>query len=368
MAEGQLGVGIMGAGRVSRDHAYAATAGAHTRLVAIADPVEERVAGLAERFGCDAHTSHREMLSRPDVDLVLAGVPHGLHGPLALDVLNGGKHLMIEKPMAIALEECDAIASAAASNGRRLMVGHTQHFFPANLAVKGLIESGRIGAPVMASQWWYKPFGLAGRPAWMLDRSQGGGMWMMNGAHMLDLLMWLIDSDVVAVKGRVTNSVMGQRADDSVVAYVEFACGVGATVNHSGAKRPEPPPPQQWMTTEVVGTEGSAKVVSYQGEAYLNLDGEYEAIDVARDQERDQAVAAFINAESGNPPGAPLAQSVIEQTGGIAAEVAAFAGSILRQEEPPVAVDHATGVMRTLLAIEESSASGREIRLAVEPT
>ena len=358
-----LGVGILGAGRVSRDHAYAATQAKGTRLVAVADPVEQRCRAYADRFGGEAHADFRELLSRDDVDLVLAGVPHGLHGSVGLEVLNAGKHLMIEKPMATTVEACVAMIDAAKKNGVRLMVGHTQHFFPANIAAKRLIESGEIGDPVMAAQWWYKPFGLDGRPAWMLNREQGGGMWLMNGAHMLDVLMWLIDSPVTSVKGNVTNTILQQEADDSVCAFLEFANGVSATLNHSGSKRPEPAPAEQWMTTQVIGTEGSARVVSYQGEAYVNCDGKDEPVSQERDAAREGAVAAFINEEAGNPAGMPLAQSAIEQTTGILNEVEAFADAILGDQDLPVGNQQALDVVRVMLAVEASSRSGREVRL-----
>lgn len=357
------GVGIVGAGRVSRDHAYAVenTSGLH--LVGVADPMEEKSTAFGQKHRCEAYTDHRELLARDDLDLVLVGVPHGMHASVTVDVLNAGKHAMIEKPMAMTLDECEAMIEAADKNEVQLMVGHTQHFFPANLAVKRLIDEGAIGELVLANQFWYKPFGLAGRPPWMLDRTQGGGMWLMNGAHMVDCLLWFIGSEVVSVKGSVTNTIIEQKADDSILAFLEFASGVCATLAHSGSKRPEPSPPEQWMTTEITGTEGSLKVISYEGKAWLNTQGEYEPVTIDRDLDRERAIAAFVNTEAGKPEDAPIAQSTIEQVAGIMDEVRAFVGAIEAGVEPPVGNRHSAAVMEAVFAVEGSSRAGHEVKL-----
>ena len=358
-----LGVGIIGAGRVSRDHAYAVQRHAGLQLVGVAEPDEEKRSRFVQRYRCDACANHRDLLAKDGVDMVLVGVPHWLHAPVVKDVLNAGVHCMVEKPMAMTVEECRGMVAAAEENGVRLMVGHTQHFFPANIAVKGLVARGEIGEIVIAAQAWYKPFGLAGRPPWMLDREKGGGMWLMNGAHMLDCLMWFVDSEVAAVKGSVTNKIVKQKADDSIVAFIEFTSGVCATLAHSGSKRPEPPPPEQWFTTEVTGTEGSARVISYEGKAWVNTQGEDKPVTQQRNAEQEQAVRAFLNAEAGRTADAPMAQSAIEQTSGIVDEVAAFAEAVALGYEPPVSNRHALAVMATILAVEESSRTGREVRL-----
>ena len=360
------GVGFFGAGRVSRDHVYAATRLPDLKLVGVAEPDEERRTLFAQRHGCDGYADHRDLLAREDVDLVLVGLPHYLHAPLTIDALNAGKHVMVEKPMAMTVEECEAMIEAADRNGVRLMVGHTQHFFPSNIAAKDLIDRGEIGEIVLATQTWSKPFGLAGRPPWLLDRSTGGGMWLMNGAHMLDCLLWFVGSEVVAVKGSVTSKIVQQEADDSIIALLEFANGVYATVVHSGSKRPVQPPPEQWLIGETTGTEGAVRTVPYQGEAWLNTEGDYEPVDLGDDGSRAAEVAAFLQAtDPATAPssGAEVPRSAVEEMAGVASEVAAFIGAIESGAEPPVSNAHALAVMEAMLAVEESSRTGREVRL-----
>ena len=356
------GLGLIGAGRVSRDHVYAIQNIPGLQLIGVADLDESRRSEFAQRYQCDAYEDYRDLLVRDDIDLILAGVPHWLHAPISIDALNASKHVMVEKPMAMTVEECEAMIEAAEKNNVQLMVGHTQHFFPANIAAKDLIDQGEIGEIVMATQTWYKPFGLPTRQPWMLDRAKGGGMLMMNGTHMMDCLLWFIDSEVVAVKGNVTNKIVRQKADDSLIALLEFANGVYATVVHSCSKDPGHPP-EQWLTGEIIGTEGSIKTIPYQGKAWLNTQDEYEPIELGTDLSREKDITAFVNERTGSPIDTPIAQSIIEEILGVTNEVAAFVKAIETGTEPPISNTHALAVIKSLLAIEESSRTGREVRL-----
>ncbi|HIE27121.1 TPA: hypothetical protein EYP66_07530 [Candidatus Poribacteria bacterium] len=92
------GVGIIGAGRASRDHVYAVKNIPELQLIGVADPDEARRNDFAQRHQCDVYEDYRHLLARGDIHLILAGVPHWLHAPLSIDALNAGKHVMVEKP------------------------------------------------------------------------------------------------------------------------------------------------------------------------------------------------------------------------------------------------------------------------------
>ena len=136
-------VGIIGAGRVSGGHAAAAAAVPELELAAVVEPNEERRARFADKHGCAAYARHQDMLSGGGIDLALLGLPHWLHAPVAVDCLNAGVHTMVEKPMAVAVEECDQMIEAADASGAQLMVGHTQQFFNANIVTRRLSEAER---------------------------------------------------------------------------------------------------------------------------------------------------------------------------------------------------------------------------------
>ena len=115
--QAQLGIGIIGASRVAPEHARAVAAADATWLVGIADPDVTRAERVAEDHGCRVFADHRELLVRPEVSVVMLGLPNDLHCPVALDALEAGKHVFVEKPMANTLEECDRMIEAAARNG-----------------------------------------------------------------------------------------------------------------------------------------------------------------------------------------------------------------------------------------------------------
>jgi predicted dehydrogenase len=322
-----LGVGILGAGRIASGHAHAVRAVDGLRLVAVAEPNDERRARFTERFGCAGYADHGQLLARDDVDIVLAGLPHFLHAPLVVEALDAGKHTMVEKPMAMTLDECDRMIEAAEAHGVQLMVGHHHHFVPANVAAKELLLSRELGDTVMATETWYKPFGLQWRPAWFLDRATGGGMWWMNGAHMIDRLLFFVGSDIVCVKGMLSHRVLGQSCDDTSMALFQFTDGTYATAVHSGYKHPTG---AEWHVGEITATEGMLKAAGNQ--LWVSKEGKYEPVAV------------------------PAESALVR-------EVAAFAECVRTGAEPPVSNAHSRAVVEALLAVEESSRTGREVRI-----
>src|SRR5215471_601307 len=254
-----LGVGIIGTGRVSGGHAKAVKETATTRLVAAADVDQARVDKFAEMNYCDAYTDYNQLLRRDDVDFVIIALPHWLHYGATVAAAAAKKHIFIEKPMAMTLDECDRMTEAADQNGVKIMVGHSEHYMAPNITARRILHSGQLGEIVFANDVWYKPFGLGMRPPWFLDRAQGGGMWQMNGAHMLDRITWLMDSRVTAVKAWIGNPMVRQRADDSCVVMLDFASGTHAVFTHTGYAQEKG---NEWSEGEYLLTEGMLRVNS----------------------------------------------------------------------------------------------------------
>ena len=217
-----IGVGIIGASRVAPEHARAVASDARTHLVAIADPDTARAERVAEQHGCEVVADYRDLLKRPDIAVVMLGLPNDLHAPIGVEALAAGKHVFVEKPIANTLGETDQMISTAQKNGVEVFVGHSQRFFATTVAARQLVRSGQYGAPIMARDVWTKAFGIESRPPWFVDRSRGGGMWLMNGAHMIDRCCWVLGSGVAAVRGWVGNPIRNTPADDASVAYLHL--------------------------------------------------------------------------------------------------------------------------------------------------
>lgn len=108
-----IGVGIIGAGRVSGGHAHAVQNVSRTGLKAVAEVDKTKLEAFANKYKCDAYQDYKELIARDDIQLVMVGLPHGVHGKFALDAAEAQKHIFMEKPMAISVEECDQMIEAA---------------------------------------------------------------------------------------------------------------------------------------------------------------------------------------------------------------------------------------------------------------
>lgn len=338
---GVVGIGIIGAGRICAAHAASALALPETQLVGIADVDAARLAQATERYGCRGYAGYQEMLQDDAVQAVIIGLPHFLHRDVTVGCLQAGRHVLLEKPMAMTVPECDAMIAAAAASGKNLMVAHSQQFFPVNQEVRKVLRDGAIGDLVLASDTWYKPFYDGVRPAWFLKDSEGGGMWPMNGSHMIDRLMFFLDSRVVAVKAKVGNPIHGVSSDMGL-AFLDFANGLSATIQHAGYKDGV-----NRFEVELTGTEAQLKVDGNQAgnASYLiSRGGKWDEVSVAMPE---------LPVRAGATPPSPA----------FGAEVREFALSVLEGRAPSVTAEYGRHVVRVLEACVESSATGREVRL-----
>ncbi|MGH2370174.1 MAG: Gfo/Idh/MocA family protein, partial [Chloroflexota bacterium] len=122
------GVAIIGTGRISGAHARAAQNVPTARLVAASEVDEARGQAFAERWGCEVVPDYHDLLARDDVQIVSLTLPHFLHCPVAIDAANAGKHIIIEKPMANSVDECERMIESAQKNRVKLFTAHTEEF------------------------------------------------------------------------------------------------------------------------------------------------------------------------------------------------------------------------------------------------
>jgi predicted dehydrogenase len=331
------GVGIIGTGRISGAHARAARNVPRATLVAASEVDEARGRAFAERWGCDVVPDYHRLLERDDIQIVVLCLPHFLHCPVAIEAAQAGKHILVEKPMADTVEECDRMIEAARRHGVKLFTGHTEQFLAPNVRARELIQSGEVGEPVLATDEWYKPFGLAGRPAWFLDRAKGGGMWLMNGAHMVDRLTFILNSRVAAVKAFVGTRYHAIGADDCAMAYLELENGVPCTIAHTGFKdKPGAGIEQSGGVIEISCTEAMLKVV-----------------------DRRQLFRTVPGERAGQWQEVPL-----ERVDTATVELAKLIECIEQDAPEAVSVEQARHIVAVLNACEESSRTRREVRIS----
>jgi len=156
---------------------------------------------------------------------VVIATPHHLHAEMAIAAAYADKHILLEKPMAPTLPECDAIIAAVEKAGVRLMVGHVMHFALPCLIAREIIARGELGRPVIGTSWMIKLWMEANRRPWHLISKTGGGMLMTAGIHALDRLIWLMGGEVEGISALVNTCFHDQEADDSALILLRFADG-----------------------------------------------------------------------------------------------------------------------------------------------
>jgi phthalate 4,5-cis-dihydrodiol dehydrogenase len=329
-----LHVAVLGLGRIGPSHARAVSETPGVRLVAIADVDEaKRQKVLAEHPGAVGMSDYRDALALPEVQAVLIALPHWLHGQAGVDAANAGKHILIEKPMATSVAECDAMLAAVRANNVQMMIGHTQHVSPVGMAVKQALSEGRIGAIIMGIDQWNKPYNPESRPPWMMDRARGGGMQLMDGVHMIDRVLWHVDSRPVAVKAMMRAATHPRYpCDDTSQGMIEFENGVVVTLNRIAYR------------TGVVlyggdyfGTEGQLKYREPYGRV-----GE-RGVWIGRDERWEELPLPTAN--------------------GLHTQFERFATALANGDPMPVSAEFGRQVMAVSEAMERSAATGREVRL-----
>jgi phthalate 4,5-cis-dihydrodiol dehydrogenase len=323
-----VGVAIFGAGRAGHGHARAIAQTAGAGLVAVMDTDRDRAEAFGETYGCQAYTSSDQVLRRDDIQLVMVALPNFLHESATVEAASAGKHVFLEKPMADTLEECDRILAAVDRAGIHLLVAHSQRYFASTVRAREILQSGELGKPVFATDTWYKNFGVASRLPWFLDRATGGGMWLMNGAHMIDRTCWVLDTEVQSVRAWIGSPFHNLPADDANMAFLLLRNGQHATIVHAGYRTRG----VDRCEVEVTCTDGMLKFDSYSNQLAVERDGAYAPIEVQR-------------------------------TEPFAAELSNLIGAINGAEELRVSPIWGRHIVEVLLAAEESSRSGREVEI-----
>jgi predicted dehydrogenase len=277
-------LGLVGAGEVAWRHAAAAAEVDGLTLTAVFDAVPERAARLAEEFAARAVAGFDEVLAA--VDLVVLAVPHGLHESLALRALAAGRKVLVEKPMATTVEECDRMVAgcrAAAGTdvggppdiGERaqgdLVVGQQGRFFEQVRAARD--ELGRLGDPLLYLDRRSTDYQRPDRPAWFADSAlAGGGIAMLVGVHSIDRAGWLLGSPPVAVAGSKATPD-GWSVETSAAATVYLADGMRAHLTLIDS-------PVFFHETTIVCSRGTividAEGLSVDGRRVLTVDGDRE--------------------------------------------------------------------------------------------
>jgi predicted dehydrogenase len=250
---GKLRFAVIGCGRMGIRRMKAISTHPKTELVCLSDNDVEAARKYSKEMGCDFHQEWEMAVGRRDVDFVVISVPNKLHNPIAVEALNQGKHVWCEKPLARNPEEAKQIVRAAARTGSFLKVGSNLRYFPSVQKAKQLVDSGAIGDILFLRGW----VGNAGWPTkmWFSDAElSGGGTFLDNGCHLLDLARWFM-GEARECTGRVSTLHWEiSPLEDNGMGIFTFDKGKLAFIHSSWTEWSE------YMYMEIYGSTGYIRV------------------------------------------------------------------------------------------------------------
>ena len=251
----QVRCGLIGYGAWGQHHARAINACGDARLTAIAARSDESVArARADHPQARIYADYRQMLASEELDLCDVVLPSDLHFEVASAVLESGRHLLLEKPMALTLDHCAALVALAKSRGRLLAVGHELRMSSLWGKVKELVDAGAIGEPLYALiELWRRPYRL-GSGGWRYDINRVGDWILEEPIHFFDLARWYFAG--VGEPQSVYAAANGKRPDrpelhDNFSAIVHFPGGRYAVISQTLAAW------EHHQTAKLTGTGGA---------------------------------------------------------------------------------------------------------------
>ncbi|RKL65726.1 oxidoreductase [Salipaludibacillus neizhouensis] len=231
-------VAIVGAGSISGAHIQGYQQfSERCEIVALCEIYSEKAKKLNEKFHlkADVYSDYKEMLNRSDIDLVSVCTPPYTHAEISIAFLNAGKHVLIEKPMASSLEECDAINRAQEKSGKILSIISQNRFTNPMMKVKAVLDT-RLMGPIVHTQvdsfWWrgHSYYDLWWRGTW---EKEGGGCTLNHAVHHIDIFHWMngMPSEVTAITSNTSHD--NAEVEDLSIAICRYPNGSLAQITSS---------------------------------------------------------------------------------------------------------------------------------------
>ncbi len=252
-------LGIIGSGFMGRTNAEVISRylpGAKLAAVSGGTRAEQ----LAHTYGADWEASVESLLLRPDIDAVFISTPHSMHATHAVAAANAGKHILLDKPMAASVNECDQIVQAAARSKVNLMIMFGQRFRLVNKQAYRLIQDGAIGRIQAIHAYALNSGGLAALPPWQSSR-ENLGTFFGHGVHSIDLVRWFTGAEIATVSAVVQREAPSNN-EVSTMATLGLDDGSMASVWVSWSI-PAPGFPNSGFGAKVAGEEGLLDLDAY---------------------------------------------------------------------------------------------------------
>ena len=250
-------IALLGCGRISQNHFDAIRKIEGLELCAVCDTVEARARDAGERLDVPAYTNYQQLLAKADADLITICTPSGMHSAQGVLAARAGKHVITEKPMAITLEQADALVEACDAGGVRLFVVKQNRLNPSVQLLKRAVDKGRFGRIFLANTTvrWHRPQEYYDAASWRGTWEFDGGAFMNQASHYVDLIQWLI-GPVESVMAKTATQARRIEAEDSGIAVLKFRNGALGVIEVNVLTHP-----RNWEgSITIMGEKGTAKI------------------------------------------------------------------------------------------------------------
>jgi predicted dehydrogenase len=237
----RLRTGLIGCGKVGRTHAGALANIPESEFVAVCDQNRARAEDLATQYSIEAYDHVAAMIADAGVQAVVVSTPHPVHAEPAVMAAQAGVHVLVEKPLAASLRDCDDMIAAADGAGVKLGVISQRRLYPPVRRVRDAIDSGKIGQPVLGTVmmlgWRDEPYYRSDpwRGTW---RGEGGGVLVNQSPHQLDLLQWFMGpiDELFGYWDNVNHPYI--EVEDTAVGVIRFRNGGMGAIIVSNSQKP----------------------------------------------------------------------------------------------------------------------------------
>lgn len=348
-----VGFGIVGCGMIAGFHARAINDLRGAKVVAVFTSKQENGQKVAEIVGgCEIYTDYDKFLKHPGLDIVNICTPSGAHLEPAVSAAAAGKHVVVEKPLEVTLARCDKIIAACRKHGVKLCTIFPSRFSPANQTLKQAIDDGRFGRLTLGDtyvKWWRTQQYYDGggwRGTWKLD---GGGAFMNQAIHNVDLLQWFMGevAEVIAF----TDTLAHERieVEDTGVAAVRFRSGALGVLEATTSAFPG-----LLKRTEIHGVSGSA-IVEQDDILLWNFEPA---------SKKDAAIRERFAQKTGGTGGASNPAAISYK--GHMEQLKDFVKAIRTGTDPVVNGEEGRKSVEIILAIYKSAQTGRKVTLPLK--
>ena len=338
-----IGIGLIGCGIWGSIHAQTYSSSQFTKLVAICDQNKDRAEQFSGKYDSDSYTTdYHEILSNPEISAVSIATPDHTHTPIVMDALKAGKHVLVEKPLAMTVHECEKILDERDAAGTILMVDFHNRWNIPFMEIKKMLESGELGElqmiNVRLNDTIYVPTQML---SWAAESSPAHFL----GSHVVDLLRWLSGDEIIKVYSVSRSAILKQKGINTPDFYqtiLELSHGATAYVENC------------WIVAENAPNvfEFKGEFIGSKGSTYVNIS-------------HHRMIEKYTEEGAGFPDVTGFVDRYGKAIGFCTASIEHFIDCILQNTAPMVTGEDGLAATQVVQAMEESAKNG--IPVNVQP-